>query len=320
MQRKRLKHQVIAVEEHFMHPTLSDHFTGPVHGGRIAERLFDFAGVRLDEMDAAGIDMQVLSHQSPGSQRLPADVAAQACRAVNDALAALTAERPDRFAGFAMIPTTAPETAADELQRAVEERGLKGAMIHGLSNGDFVDGEAFWPIYARAERLGVPIYLHPATPDRTVTERYYAPYDTTHPTFSRAAWGFGVEAGTQAVRLVLSGVFDRHPDLKILLGHLGEAIPFLMPRIDAGLSRPGGAEVRFAEVFRRNFWISTSGFFSDAALRCCLEELDPAHILFAVDWPYVENAAGVDWLDGMALDEAMKAAIFSGNAKALLNL
>ncbi len=320
MQRKRLKYNVIAVEEHFMHPTLSDHFTGPVHTGRIAEKLFDFATIRIAEMDAAGVDLQLLSHQSPGSQRLPAEIAPAVCHSVNDALGALIAEHPDRFSGFAMIPTATPEAAADELQRAVEDVGLKGAMIHGLSGGEFVDGEAYWPIYARAERLGVPIYLHPATPDRTVTDRYYAPYDQTHPTFARAAWGFGVEAGTQAVRLVLSGVFDRHPDLKIMLGHLGEAIPFLMPRIDAALSRPGGETVRFSEVFRRNFWVTTSGFFSDAALRCCLEVLDPGHILFAVDWPYVENTAGVDWLEAMDLDEATKAAIFGGNARGLLGL
>lgn len=320
MTRKRLSHAVIAIEEHFMHPSLSDHFKGAVHTGRIAEKLFDFTGIRLAEMDAAGVDMQVLSHQSPGSQRLPADAAAEICRAVNDALAAVISETPDRFSGFAMIPTAVPEAAADELQRAVEDLGLKGAMIHGLSNGEFVDGEAYWPIFARAERLGVPIYLHPALPDKTVTERYYAPYDQSHPAVTRAAWGFGVEAGTQAVRLILSGVFEKHPDLRIILGHLGEAIPFLMPRINEALSRPGGEGVSFSEVFRRNFWVTTSGFFSDAALRCCLEALDPDRILFAVDWPYVENADGVNWLEAMDLDDATKAAIFSGNAKKLLGL
>ena len=303
-----------------MHPVLADHFTGPVRSGRIAERLFDFAGVRIDEMDAAGIDMQVLSHQSPGSQRLDSAIAVEVCRGVNDALGAVVAARPDRFAGFAMIPTALPEAAADELQRAVEEVGLKGAMIHGLSGGEFVDAPAYWPIFARAERLGVPIYLHPAVPDRIVTERYYAPYDQSHPDLVRAGWGFGVEAGTQAVRLVLSGVFDRHPDLRIVLGHLGEAIPYLLPRIDEALSRPGGKAVRFAEVFRQNFWVTSSGFFSDAALRCCLEVLAPEHILFAVDWPYVENAAGVDWLTGMDLDDGLKAGIFGGHARALLGL
>ena len=159
--------RAIAVEEHFMHPALTDHFGGAAHQpDHIKAKLYDFAGIRVEEMDAAGIEMQVLSHQSPGSQRLNDDVAIGACMAVNDALAAIVAQMPDRFSGFAMIPTTMPEAAADELQRAVEELGLKGAMIHGLSRGEFVDGKAHWPIFARAEALGAPVYLHPALPDR----------------------------------------------------------------------------------------------------------------------------------------------------------
>lgn len=312
---------IIAVEEHFMHETLTRHFgpaaNAPAH---ISERLYDFVGIRLQEMDAAGIDMQVLSHQSPGSQRLGEDVAMDACRAVNDALAAAINEKPDRFAGFAMIPTVSPDAAADELQRAVEELGLKGAMIHGPSCGQFVDTPEFWPIYARAEALDVPIYLHPALPDGTVTETYYAPYSKTHPDLLRAGWGFGVEAGTQAVRLILSGVFDRHPDLKIILGHLGEAIPFLLPRIDEALSRPGNASTSFADIFRRNFHITTSGFFSDAALRCCIETLGADRILFAIDWPYADNEAGVNWFNAAPVEHQDKAAIFGGNATALLGL
>lgn len=303
-----------------MHPALSDHFGAGHQPPRITERLYDYAGLRIAEMDAAGIGLQVLSHQSPGSQRLAEDVAVAACRAVNDALAGIIAAAPDRFAGFAMIPTMLPSAAADELQRAVEELGLRGAMIHGPSRGAFVDAERFWPIFARAERLGVPIYLHPAQPDATVTERYYAPYDQSHPAISRAAWGFGVETGTQAIRLVLSGVFDRHPDLRIILGHLGEAIPFWLPRIDEALSRPGGGGARFAEIFRRNFWITTSGFFSDPALALCLATMGPERVLFAVDWPYVENADGVNWLKAAPIGEASRQAIFSGNAERLLKL
>jgi predicted TIM-barrel fold metal-dependent hydrolase len=279
---------VIAIEEHFMHPTLSDHFPpgAMAHPDAIRDRLFDFMDIRIREMDAAGVDRQVLSHQSPGSQRLPPEAAAGICRAVNDALAGAISKVPDRFAGFAMIPTTAAAgVAAEELRRAVEERGLKGAMIHGLSRNRFVDDPEFLPIFAEAERLGVPIYLHPAMPDTTVAETYYGAYAQSHPAFPRAAWGFGVETGTHAIRLILSGLFDRHPDLQIVLGHLGEGIPFFLTRIDEALSRPGNAASDFAAVFRRNFHVTTSGFFSDAALRCCVEELGAARIMFAVDWP-----------------------------------
>ena len=305
-----------------MHEALAQHL-GPLVANQapaIRERLFDFMDVRLHEMDAAGIDLQVLSHQSPGSQRLPAEIAVEACRSVNDALAVAIARAPDRFAGFAMLPTALPDAAADELQRAVEEVGLKGAMIHGLSHGRFVDEAAFWPIFARAERLDVPVYMHPGLPDRTVTERYYAPYDESHPAFVRSGWGFGVETGTQAIRLVLSGLFERHPDLQIVLGHLGEGLPFFLARIDESLLRPGNAPTTFAEVFRRNFHVTTSGFFSNLALRCCLEEIGVDRVLFAVDWPYAKNDDGVGWLRRLDLPEPQKQAIFSGNAERLLRL
>ena len=306
-----------------MHPSLSSHFAAGAmaHPPAISDRLFDLMGIRLREMDAAGIDRQVLSHQSPGSQRLPAGEAVGICRAVNDALAAMIREAPDRFAGFAMIPTTAAaEAAADELQRAVEELGLKGVMIHGLSGDRFVDEPDFWPIYARAERLSVPVYLHPALPDRSVTATYYSAYEESHPAFVRSAWGFGVEAGTQAIRLVLSGVFEAHPNLQFILGHMGEGIPILLPRLHESLSRPGNVPTDFAGVFRRNFHVTTSGFFSDAALRCCLEVIGVDRILFAVDWPYVRNEEGTGWLRALDLPLADKARIASGNAAALLRL
>ena len=313
-------HKVIAVEEHFMHNALTDHFTAATlrQPKPLLDRLYDFAGIRIDEMDKAGIDMQVLSHQSPGSQRLAEDVAIAACRSVNNAIATVIAETPDRFQGFAMIPTMLPQAAADELQRAVEELGLKGAMIHGMSRGEMIDGEAHWPIFARAERLDVPIYLHPALPDKEVTARYYAPYDESHPMFTRAAWGFGVETGTQAIRLILSGVFERHPDLKIILGHLGEALPFWMPRTAESFRRPGATPTDFEAIFRRNFWITTSGFFADEALLLCLKMLRSDRILFAVDWPYADNMNGVNWLREAPIEEATRREIFSGNARRLL--
>lgn len=312
---------VIAIEEHFMEASLAQYLGKAASPPAfVSDRLYDFFELRIAEMDAAGVDMQVLSHQSPGSQRLSDDIATSACRAVNDALADVIAQAPTRFDGFTMLPTNLPDQAADELSRAVEQKGLKGAMIHGMNHGDFVDLQRYWPIFARAEALGVPIYIHPSLPDKSVTERYYAPYDQSHSMMSKAAWGFGVEAGTQIVRLILSGLFDKHPDLKILVGHLGEAIPFWLDRIDESFSRPGNPPSRFAEVFRNNFWVSTSGFFSDAALRCTIDQIGLDRILFAVDYPYANSKAGVDWLNSAPLSAAEKAQIFSGNARRLLKL
>lgn len=315
------KHKIIAVEEHFMHPSLSNHLGHAAQQpDQIKERLFDFSDIRIREMDSAGIDVQILSHQSPGSQRLKNEVAIDACKNVNNALAQVISNHSDRFLGFAMLPTNLPIDAASELRRSVEELGFKGAMIHGLSSGRMVDEKFFWPIFAEAERLDVPIYLHPALPDKEVTERYYAPYDASHPMLTRAAWGFGVEAGTQAIRMILSGIFDKHPNLKIILGHLGEAIPFWLPRIQESLSRTESQPTNFEEIFKSNFWITTSGFFSDHALELCVNTLKVDHILFAIDWPYANNETGVNWLQNSKIKPSIKSDIFSENAQDLFRL
>ena len=312
---------IIAIEEHFMHPSLTDHFANRGHQPeKIKSRLYDFTKIRIQEMDEAGISMQILSHQSPGSQRLDENIALYACQNSNDALNEVINSNPNRFHGFAMLPTKLPELAAKELERAVKQLGLKGAMIHGLSCGKMIDEREFWPIFEVAEELDVPIYLHPADPDKTVTERYYSPYDKTHPMVTRAAWGFGIETGTQAVRLILSGIFDRYPKLKIFLGHFGEAIPFWLPRIHESFTRPGNENIDFNRIFKENFWITTSGFFSDNALELCLKVLNAEKILFAVDWPYANNKVGVDWLANAPIDKHTKKLIFSENAQNLFNL
>lgn len=314
--------RVVAIEEHFWSPAFATHFSGrvPERPAETMQRMEDFFDLRLAEMDEAGIDVQVISHAPPGGQRLKAETAVEACRNVNDELAAAIAKVPRRFAGFATLPTADPAGAADELQRSVEELGFTGAMLFGLSDGRFVDEEPFWPIYARAAQLGVPIYMHPAMPHPAVTDIYYGTYAKSHPSLVRAAWGFGVETGTLGIRMVLSGVFDRYPDLQIILGHLGEGIPFQLSRIDEALSRPGNAPTAFAETFRKNFYVTTSGFFSDSALRCCIEELGVERILFAIDWPFVPNPAGVDWLKAFQAEPAVKDQIFAGNADRLLGL
>lgn len=313
---------IVAVEEHFWSRDFATHFSGPSaeRSPDLMRRLEDFTTLRLADMDAAGIDMQVMSHAPPGGQRLDPETGVAACRDVNDALAAVVRGAPERFAAFATLPQAHPEAAADELQRSVEQLGFKGAMIFGLTNGRFADETPFWPIYERAAKLRVPVYLHPSMPHPTVREAYYATYEKTHPALLGAAWGFGVETGTLGIRMILSGVFEQHPDLRIILGHLGEGVTFQIARIDEALSRPGNATSNFAQTFRKNFYITTSGFFSDSALRCCIEEMGVERILFAVDWPFVANADGVNWLKSFPGEPAMKEQIFSGNAKRLLGL
>lgn len=322
MQEHRRDFPVIAIEEHYWDVELATHFEGveSSQAGNIESRLRDFGGDRIRDMDAAGITKAVLSHGAPSGQRLAADVAVPLITRVNDRLHAAVRAGSNRFAAFAALPTAVPEAAADELERCVG-MGFKGAMVHGLANGEFLDLKKFWPIFARAEKLDVPIYLHPSLPHPAVVAAYYADYMAEHPLFARPAWGFTVECGTQALRLMLSGVFEKHPDLKIILGHLGESLPFQLWRIDSALSRPGGTAIGLREIFTRNFWLTTSGFFSTPALLCALAEMGADHIMFAVDWPFIASSApGTAWMDGAPICASDRRKILSANAQNLLKL
>jgi predicted TIM-barrel fold metal-dependent hydrolase len=312
---------IIAVEEHYWDAELAATFPPGRRGAeRLEAKLRDFGAARIKAMGEAGIDMQILSHGSPSTQVLPADVAVALSRRVNDRLHTAIEAFPERLAGFAALPTADPTAAADELERTVPRLGFKGAMIHGLANGLFLDHQRFWPIFERAERLGVPIYMHPSVPHPAVVDAYYKEYVDAFPTVVRAAWGFTVETATQALRLVLSGLFEAYPRLTIVLGHLGETLPFLLWRIDEALARPGQKTIRFREIFSQGFYVTTSGFFSTPALNCCIEEMGAERVLFAVDYPYIENASGAAWLRETPIAEADRAKIAGGNAKRLFRL
>src|SRR3984893_3866909 len=270
-------------------------------------------------MDEAGIDMQILSHGAPSAQKLVGADAVEVTRRANDRLNAVVTANPKRFAAFAALPTIDPKASADELERTTK-LGFKGAMLHGLANGVFLDDKRFWPIYQRAEQLDVPIYLHPGLPHAGVMEAYYNDYAKEFPMVVRAAWGYTVETATLGIRMVLSGVFEQYPRLKIILGHLGETLPFLVWRVDHALARPGQKSLSFRDVFCNNFWITTSGNFSNPALLCCVMEMGVERILFAVDWPFVANPPATQWMDSVPLCDEDKAKILSGNAKRLLRM
>ena len=318
------KAAVIALEEHYFDAELARHFAGRGPEMRIPDlqqRLYDVGALRIKEMDEAGIDVQVLSHGAPATQRLDAHTAVPLARKVNDNLHAAIQQHPGRLEGFAVLPSADPVAAADELERCVVRLGFKGAMMHGLTgDNEFLDLKKFWPIYERAALLDVPIYLHPAVPHPAVVDAYYRDYLDQYPTLATAAWGFTVEAATQGIRMVLSGVFDAHPGLKILLGHLGESLPFSAWRIDMALARQGNRTSAFRDVFREHFWITTSGNFSTPALMCCVLEMGADRILFSVDYPFVMNPPGVQWMRDLPLSTEDKQKILGGNAKRLLKL
>jgi predicted TIM-barrel fold metal-dependent hydrolase len=322
------KPQIIALEEHYLDPELAAHFTGldavpPRDAGhlpKVPERLYDLGELRLMEMDEAGVDFQVLSHAAPSLQKVDGETGVRLAKSVNDRLHQTVLAHPDRFAAFAALPTADPKGAADELERTVTKLGFKGAMIHGLTNGLFIDDQRFWPIFERAVALDVPLYMHPSIPDPRVIDVYYKDYVEKFPTILRAAWGFTVETATQGVRLVLSGVFEKYPGLKIILGHLGEGLPLYLWRINMGFARDGRGPTWFRDAFTEHFWVTTSGFFSDPALLHCIQEIGIDRVLFSIDYPFVDNPPGTAWADRLPVSAADQAKILNGNAKRLLKL
>ena len=319
------KPRIVAIEEHYWDREVAASF-GEVDAFRrqsgTVDRLYDYEEVRLQEMDEAGIQMQVLSHGAPSTQRGDAETSVKLAKGANDRLREIVRAHPDRFAAFAALPTPDPKAAADELERCVTKLEFKGAMVHGLTNGVFFDDKRFWPIFERAQALDVPLYMHPAVPHPAVVEAYYKDYLEDFPGLLTAAWGFTVETATQGIRLVLSGVFDAYPEVKIILGHLGESLPFSLWRIDQALARRGNRNTSFSfrDYFCKHFWITTSGNFSNPALLCCVMEMGVDRILFSVDYPFVLNQPAVDWIPTIPLSAEDKTKILSGNADRLLRL
>ena len=309
---------LIAIEEHFWTPELRELGTAEINrSGDHLVRLDDLGALRLREMDEACIDMQVLSETAPAAQVFEPEQSIRLARNSNDYLHEAIRAHPDRFAGFAALPTPDPKAAADELERAVTKLSFKGAMFMGLSRGNrFLDEKPFWPIFERAQALDVPIYLHPSTPHPAVTEVYYKGFaGLAGPTL-----GFGNEVATQALRLVLGGVLDAYPKLKVILGHLGEGLPFLQWRIDRSMERDAKLPRSFTDYMRQYFWITTSGAFSNSALTCSIAEMGIEKVIFSVDWPYVSNVKGREFLDAAPISDHERRLIASENVRRLLKL
>jgi predicted TIM-barrel fold metal-dependent hydrolase len=309
--------RIIALEEHFWTPQLiALRRTVDQVNPKSVERLGDLGDLRLREMDEAGIDMQVLSEAEPGVQNLAPEQAVPLARASNDLLFEAVKRNPDRFAGFATLPTPDPAAATRELERSVKELRFCGAMVHGSTRGHFLDERQFWPILEAAAALDVPIYLHPCTPQPAVLDTYYKDY----PQLSRAALGFGIEMAVQAARLVVSGVFDEFPGLRIILGHLGETLPFVLWRANDTLARRAKLKRSFRDYFRDHFFITTSGNFSHPALQCAIAELGVERILFAVDWPFQRNGEAVAFIKEAELTAEAREHIFGAGARRLLRI
>ena len=282
------------------------------------QRLYDRGPLRLEQMDAAGIDYQILSLFDPGVQdetdvARAIDLAARA----NDDLAETVRANPDRFGGFATLATQDPDAAATEFERGVTELGLVGGLINGHCQGRYLDDPAYHGLFERAEALGAPIYLHPTTPHPAVMQAWFAPYVDAG--LHLASWGFGAETGTHVLRLIYSGLFDEFPGLQMIIGHLGEMLPFAAYRIDRyyGLGGTGSGKRLHklpSDYLRDNFHITTSGNFSAPAFACTLEVIGADRVMFSVDYPMDDNQTGAEFMATYPMDDATRRKVCFENA------
>ena len=321
--------RTITLEEHFVCPGFvagpGKEFIAQLRARapeKIFEQLSNIGDQRVAEMDAAGIDMQVLSLNAPGveqaepAEQLPVSVEA------NDALAEAVKKHPKRFAGFASLPTGTPEKAAEELDRTVRKQGFKGALINGHSRGRYLDDKFFSPILERAEALNAPIYLHPTIPPKAVAEAYFGGFSPpVTGVFASAGWGWHIETAVHVIRMVLGGVFDRYPKLQIVIGHLGEGIPFMLPRMNKNfatqltkLDRPVGA------YLRENVHYTFGGFNFPATFQNLVAEVGVERIMFSADHPWGSMAEARKFLDQVPVSDADRERIAHGNAEKLFGL
>jgi 2,3-dihydroxybenzoate decarboxylase len=283
------------------------------------ERGLDLGEGRLQQMDDHGIDMQLLVLSAGALQWLDADEATPLAALANDRAAAAMQKYPDRFAALAAVAPQDPQAAAAELDRAINKLGLKGLLINSNVGGEYLDDRKYWPIFEAAESLDVPIYLHPSLPSPQIIEPY-RDYGLVGPMA-----GFNAETHIHALRLIMSGVFDRFPDLKLVLGHAGEGIPFFIDRIDRAHTntmnnRSQKLERLPSEYLTRNCWLTTSGMNSPSVVRYCIERMGPDRVMFAIDYPYEKMMPDATALDDMDVPEDVKRMLFHENAERLFDL
>jgi predicted TIM-barrel fold metal-dependent hydrolase len=323
--------RTITVEEHFTSPgfvdgagrAFTEHLrkTGP-RGPTILEQLADVGDKRLAEMDAAGIDMQVLSINAPGFEQVETAEMIAGAREANDFLLEAVKKNPTRFAGLAALPIAAPDQAADELERRVRQQGFKGAIINGHTRGRYLDDQFFWPIFERAEALDVPIYLHPTRPPQPVIDASYGGFaPAVSYVFSASGWGWHIETATHLIRIILGGVFDRFPKLQIVVGHLGEGLPFMLPRLDRNFPTAMTKLQRsLGDYLRRNVHYTFGGFNFPATFLDLLLEVGVERIMFSVDHPYGSMAQARAFLEQLPVSAADRERIAHGNAEKLFKL
>ncbi|HEY9214171.1 MAG TPA: amidohydrolase family protein [Ancylobacter sp.] len=314
----------IALEEHFILPDFIGYLDKAMPKvsaeGRAAliTAMLDFGEQRLAAMDAAGIGMSVLSLSGPGVQVEPdTAVAIRMARLANDQLAEKVATRPDRYAGFAHLAMQDAKAAAIELERCVRELGFVGCMVNGQTNGIYLDDARYDVFWERMQALDVPLYLHPG-------DSFKLPYVLEGaPELLKPTWEWNIETSSHFLRLVFAGVFDRFPRLKIILGHMGETLPYVLWRLDSRAALIEGKRPLLfppSAYLKRNLYVTTSGQCDDVPLLAAIAGIGAEHVLFSVDYPYEDSAVAGAFLDNAAIDEATREKVARGNAVSLMRL
>ena len=327
--------RTVALEEHFSVPAAASRIdksvlnrrgyrprTPPKNAPSPLELLPEIGEGRLKSMNDAGISVQVLSNSGPGPDLVPGPDGVAMAREVNDHLVKAIARYPDRFAGFAALPMQNPDAAAVELTRCVKELGFVGAMVHGTTDGRFLDHPSYQPILAAAEQLDVPVYIHPHIPPEPIRQAYFSDLPAgPGRVLETAGWGWHSETAVHVLRMVVAGTLDRHPRLKLIIGHMGEMLPMMLTRIDQvfaldmdHLTRP------ISRTILDQVWITTSGIFDEPPFLAALLTFGIDRIMFSVDYPYSPDAWGRAFLERIALAPADMAKLAHGNADGLLKL
>ncbi|MCW2658872.1 MAG: amidohydrolase [Mycobacterium sp.] len=313
--------RTIALEEHY---ATTEFLSGPgrwlASRAGIVEPISDLGDGRIAAMDHAGVDVAVLSLAAPGVEQLDGPEAVRLARECNEELAAAVGRYPERLAGFAALPISAPEAAAEELERAVRDHGFPGAVINGHSRGRYLDDPFFDPVLSRAAALRVPIYLHPTIPPAGVIESSYAGF-SAEVTFALATvgWGWHINTATHVLRLILGGVFDRYPELQFIIGHMGEATSFMLPRFDATLKPElTGLRHPVSTYLRRNLNYTFANFNDEATYANLIAQVGVGRVCFSADYPFGSMLAARAFLDGLPLGDDDRALISHRNAERLL--
>ncbi len=288
---------------------------GPVHN-----RLIDLYEMRMQEMDKYDVDVHLLALTSTGVQMMDADRAVAVAEIGNDRLHEAIQRHPDRFTGLATIAVQDPPRAVKEIERAIKKLKLNGIMINSHTNGEYLSEQKYWPILEAIEDLNVPLYIHPRAPIPLMAKAYR----TDH--LEHAIWGYQAETGLHGLRLITGAVFDQFPKLQVVLGHMGEGIPYWLYRLDFMYGKVkidfGRRKLKLtpSEYFKRNFYITTSGMNWEPTLKFCIEAVGADRIMWAIDYPYQDHPDAVEFMDAARISEKDKQAIYHGNAERVFKI